>query len=68
MYLGIKGAKELLKVLEHKHNFGLNLKKMNKEITEVEKELLKKTKEWAQEMITSRAGAQGKDKEMSYIG
>src|SRR3989344_5050680 len=32
MYLGIKGAKELLKVLEQKFNWGIDLNKMSKEI------------------------------------
>jgi hypothetical protein len=41
---------------------------MSKEIVEVEKELLKKTSEWATEMISHQAGAKGKDKEPHYIG
>jgi proteasome assembly chaperone (PAC2) family protein len=68
MYLGIKGAKELLRVIEKKFSFGIDLKKMSKEIVEVEKELMKKTKEWAEEVATNRAGAKAKDKGVSYIG
>ena len=68
MYLGIKGAKEILKVIEKKFKFGIDIKKMSKEITEVEKELLKKTKEWMSEIKSSQAGAEGKKKEVSYIG
>jgi len=68
MFLGIKGAKELLKVLENKFNFGINIKRMSKEIVEVEKELLKKTKEWLSEHPSTQAGAQAKKKETSYIG
>ena len=69
MYLGIKGAKEILKVIEKKFQFGIDIKKMSKEITEVEKELMKKTKEWMSELKTSaQAGAKGKSKEVSYIG
>ncbi len=68
MYLGIKGAKELLKVMEAKFSFGINLKKMSQEIIEVEKELMKKTKEWAAEMGTLGAGAKLKDQEVRYIG
>jgi uncharacterized protein len=69
MYLGVKGAKEILKVLEKKFDFGLNIKKMSKEIIELEKEIMGKTKEWATEMLTSaRAGAKAKKKEVSYIG
>ena len=68
MYLGIKGAKELLRAIEEKFNYGINIKKMSKEIIEVEKELMKKTKDWANEMSTSRAGAKARKKEPSYIG
>lgn len=69
MFLGIKGAKEILRVLEKKFSFGINLKKMTKEIIEVEKELMKKSKEWAAEITHhSQAGAKPKQKEVSYIG
>lgn len=68
MYLGIKGAKEVLRVLETKFKYGIDLKKMSKEIIEVEKELMKKTKEWSAEISGSQAGAKAKKKEASYIG
>lgn len=69
IYLGIKGAKEILRVLETKHNLGLNLQKMNKEIIEVEQEIVAKTKEWASELLAhSQAGAKLKKKEINYIG
>ncbi|MAG72986.1 hypothetical protein CL620_01615 [archaeon] len=69
MYLGIKGAKELLRVIEKKFSYGINLKKVSKEIIEIEKQLMKKTKEWASEMLAgSRPGAKPKNKEVSYIG
>lgn len=68
MYLGIKGAKELLRLFEAKFSFGINISKMSKEIIEVEKELMKKTKEWAAEMGASSAGAKLKEGEVRYIG
>ncbi|MBS3166520.1 PAC2 family protein [Candidatus Woesearchaeota archaeon] len=68
MYLGVKGAKEVLHILEHKFKLGLNFKKMSKEIVEVEQELAKKTKEWSMEMGGMQAGAKGKDNETHYIG
>ncbi|HLD72736.1 MAG TPA: PAC2 family protein [Candidatus Nanoarchaeia archaeon] len=69
MYLGIKGAKEILKVLDKKFNFRIDLEKMTKEITAVEKELMKRTKEWANEMgAASSAGAKLRQKEVGYIG
>ena len=69
MYLGIKGAKELLRVIEKKFGYGINLTKVSKEIIEIEKQLMKKTKEWASEMLAgSSPGAKVKNKEVSYIG
>ena len=68
MYLGIKGAKELLKVIETKFSLGINIEKMSKEIILVEKQLMKKTKEWASEVANVQAGAKAKKKEASYIG
>lgn len=66
MYLGVKGAQALLRVLEDKFEFGVDLKKMGKEIIEIEKELMRKTK--ALENRGSRAGARARKKEVSYIG
>ncbi len=68
MYLGIKGGKEILRVLEQKFKLGINLDKMSKEIVQVEKELMKKTKEWTAEMNAAQAGAKAKNKEAGYIG
>ncbi len=68
MYFGIKGAQEILQVLNTKIGLGLNLSKMNKEIMQVEKELLKKTNEWISEAGGTKAGAKGRDKETAYIG
>ncbi len=68
MYLGIKGAKEILRVLENKFRLGIDLARMSKEIVQVEKELMKKTKEWAAEMSATPAGAKAKNKEAGYIG
>lgn len=66
MYLGVKGAQEILKVLEDKFKWGLELQKMGKEIVQMEKEILKKTKEWTSEM--SQAGAKARKREAGYIG
>ena len=66
LYLGVKGAQEILKVLEQKFALGLNLQKMGKEIIRIEQELMKKTKEWAH--IAEQAGAKARQKEAGYIG
>jgi uncharacterized protein len=69
MYLGIKGAKELLKVIDTRFNFKINIKKMSKEIVEAEKELMSKTKEWLSEASSHpQAGAKPKNPEINYIG
>ncbi len=68
MYLGVKGAKEIIRVLEERFKFGLDLKRMGKEIMQVEQELLKKTKEIAPDMMRAQAGAKVKSKEPDYIG
>ncbi len=67
MYLGAKGAQEILKVLENRYSYGLDLKSMGKEILAVEKALMQKTQEWAAE-VNATAGAKVKKKEASYIG
>jgi len=71
MYLGIKGAKELLKVLDDRFGLGIDLKKLSKEIVRLEKEIMKRTKEWTEMSKgkrVERAGARLKDEEVSYIG
>lgn len=67
MYLGVKGAQEILKVLEIKLKLGIDLKKMNKEIIHLEQELRKRTKEWTTEFV-GQAGARAKQLEAGYIG
>ncbi len=67
-YLGIKGAKEILQVLEKKFNWGINMKKMSKDILEVEDQFLQKATEWMEELAQPQAGAQGKKKDVHYIG
>jgi len=45
MYLGIKGAREVLKILNKKIGLGISLKDLDKEISTLEKEMLKRTEE-----------------------
>lgn len=68
LYLGIKGSQEIIRVLETKYSLGVNLQKMSKEIIEVEKELLKKTKDWQAELMGIAAGAKARKKDAGYIG
>ena len=43
MYLGIRGAKEILYLLNKKLNLKLNMKKLDKEIKSLEEEAIKKS-------------------------
>lgn len=67
MFLGIKGAQAIMRVLEAKFAWGIDLEKMSKQVSQVEKELSKRTKEWLSELV-AQAGAKAKEKDMNYIG
>ena len=45
MYLGIKGSIEILKVLDKKLNLKINMSRLNKEIKEIESDILGKTEQ-----------------------
>lgn len=68
MFLGIKGAQEIMRVLELKFSLGINLEKMSKQVAQVEKELSRRTKEWLAELASSQAGAKATHREAGYIG
>lgn len=70
MYLGIKGAREILKVLNKKLSLNIDVNKLDKEIKNIESEILKKaeqlsevTKQIALKKLQKRFG-----KEVDYIG
>lgn len=67
-YLGIKGAKEIVQVLEKKFGWGVSVKKISKEILEVEDQLLQKASDWSGDEFVAQAGAQAKKKDVHYIG
>lgn len=69
MYLGIKGARETLKVLKKKLNLRFDVKKMDKEIAEMEADIMKTTLglgKLSKEPLRKFRGRVGK--EISYIG
>ncbi len=69
LYLGVKGAKEILQLLEKKFSLDLNLKKVSKNIPDMENLLFQKAADWdLEELPQSLAGAQAKKKEAHYIG
>ncbi|HLC65872.1 MAG TPA: PAC2 family protein [Candidatus Nanoarchaeia archaeon] len=69
MYLGIKGAREILKVLDQNLSLHLNIKRLESEIKQIETEIMKKTEELSN---VTRSTALKKlkrlGKETSYIG
>jgi proteasome assembly chaperone (PAC2) family protein len=62
LYIGISGAKEVLKILKTKLKLTINLKQIDEEISKIEKEVAKKTKELGEVMKSK------KDESMRYIG
>ncbi|MFC1801008.1 PAC2 family protein [Nanoarchaeota archaeon] len=65
MYLGVKGAKEMLRIFNKKLGLNINLNKLTKEIEKLEKETIKRTKELSS--VTNQIGTK-KISETSYIG
>lgn len=61
-YLGIKGSREIIKILNKQFTLNLNIKKLNKEIDEIEEDILKAhlTKELSKNIP--------QNPEVSYIG
>jgi uncharacterized protein (TIGR00162 family) len=70
MYLGVKGAREILKVLNKKINLKIDIKNMDKEIKDIENEMIKRTEELSEvSKQTALKKVKGKlSKETSYIG
>ena len=68
LYLGVKGAREQLKVLNKKLNLKLNLDKLDKEIKDVEEELIRKTTDISAVSKQLALKNAGKRKDTSYIG
>ena len=70
MYLGIKGAREMLKVLGKSLGLRIDLNKLDKEIKEMESELIKKTGELAKisQQTALKKLKRKIGKEVSYIG
>lgn len=63
MYLGMAGARGILEILNSYFDFKLDLKNIDKEIKEIEGEILNKTKE-----ITEVMNQKKKEDKASYIG
>ncbi len=68
LYLGVKGAREQLKVLNKKLNLKLNLNKLDKEIKEIEGDLIRKTRDISAVSKQIAFKKLGKREETNYIG
>ncbi|MDP3765435.1 MAG: PAC2 family protein [Nanoarchaeota archaeon] len=70
MYLGIKGAKEILKVLDKKLSLNIDIDKLDKEIKDIESEILKKTEQLTEvtKQIALKKFQKKFGKDVDYIG
>ncbi|MBW2996225.1 PAC2 family protein [Candidatus Woesearchaeota archaeon] len=70
MYLGVKGAREILKILNKKVGVDVKLEDLDKEIKDLEKEMMKRTEDLSQvSKQTARKKLKGRlGEETSYIG
>lgn len=69
MYLGVKGAREILKTLNKKLDLDIDIKRLDKEIKEIESEVMKKTKDISNvSKQTALKKMKSKFGDISYIG
>jgi hypothetical protein len=69
LYLGIKGARELIKILNDKLSLRVDLKRLSREIDDIESELVKRTKDLADiSKQTAIKKLKSKFSEVDYIG
>lgn len=70
MYLGIKGAKEILKVLNKNLDLKLDINKLDREIKDIESEILKKTDQLSEvtKQIALKRLQKKFGKDVDYIG
>ena len=70
MYLGIKGAKEILKILNKKLDLKIDVNKLDKEIKDIENEILKKTEQLSEvtKQIALKRLQKKLGKDVDYIG
>ncbi len=69
LYMGVTGARELIRLINLKYKYNLNLAKLTKDVIELEKENLNRTQEWTAEMHSnSMPGTQGREDDSRYIG
>jgi uncharacterized protein (TIGR00162 family) len=68
MYLGVNGAREIVKILNKKFKLKLDLSKLDKEVEQIDEEVLKRTEELSNVNKDTMKKLPGKKHETSYIG
>lgn len=70
MYLGIKGAKEILKVLNNKLSLKIDVNKLDREIKDIESEIIKKTEQFSEatKQIALKRLQKRLGRDVDYIG
>lgn len=70
MYLGIKGAKEILKVLNSNLSLNIDINKLDREIKDIEREIMKKTEQLSEvtKQIALKKLQKRLGKDVDYIG
>lgn len=70
MYLGIKGAKEILKILNRQLGLKIDVDKLDKEIKDIESEIIKKTEQLSEvaHQIALKKLQKKLGKDVDYIG
>ena len=70
MYLGIKGAKEILKVLNRELKLSIDVNKLDKEIKDIESEIIKKTEQLSEvtKQIALKKFQKKFGRDVDYIG
>lgn len=70
MYLGIKGAKEILKILNSNLSLNIDINKLDREIKDIEREIMKKTEQLSEvtKQIALKKLQKRLGKDVDYIG
>ena len=70
MYLGIKGAKEILKVLDKNLDLHIDINKLDREIKDIENEIMKKTEQLSEvtKQIALKKLGKRFGRDLDYIG
>jgi uncharacterized protein len=68
MYMGVRGAKEVVKVLSNKFGFGLDTRKLDKDIKELEEGMNEEENPAKDKSVKKKALPAGRNGDVNYIG